>query len=72
MGDISDPSGLLNESMCYLAAFRTNPEQVQIFTPTPSTVSTAMYCTGKDLDGKLVFSEKDIAKKRKQKEAVVR
>ena len=27
LGDISDPSGLLNESMCYLVAFRTNPEQ---------------------------------------------
>lgn len=26
-GDISDPSGLLSEGMCYLAAFRTNPEQ---------------------------------------------
>jgi uncharacterized radical SAM protein YgiQ len=24
------------------------PEQVQIFTPTPSTLSTAMYCTGLD------------------------
>ena len=24
------------------------PEQVQLFTPTPSTWSTAMYCTGLD------------------------
>ncbi|MDD5704826.1 MAG: YgiQ family radical SAM protein [Kiritimatiellae bacterium] len=24
------------------------PEQVQVFTPTPSTISTAMYCTGLD------------------------
>ena len=69
--------GCREEDMRELSSFchsrlRTNPEQVQIFTPTPSTVSTAMYCTGKDLDGKPVFSEKDIAKKRKQKEAVVR
>ena len=49
-----------------------SPEQVQIFTPTPSTVSTAMYHCGTDLDGNRVFSEKDQKRKIDQKYAVVR
>jgi uncharacterized radical SAM protein YgiQ len=44
------------------------PEQVQIFTPTPSTWSTVMYWTGKNpWNGKPVFVEKDTARKEKQK-----
>jgi len=46
------------------------PEQVQIFTPAPSTVSTLMYHTGKTLDGRTVFVEKDVKKKEAQKFAV--
>jgi len=53
------------------AKLATNPEQVQIFTPTPSTVSTMMYCTGQDLDGNRVFSEHSIDGKRRQKKLIV-
>lgn len=53
------------------AKLATNPEQVQIFTPTPSTVSTMMYCTGQDLDGNRVFSEHSIEGKRRQKKLIV-
>jgi radical SAM superfamily enzyme YgiQ (UPF0313 family) len=50
---------------------KTNPEQVQIFTPTPSTVSTAMYRTGTDMDGRSVFCERSIQGKRRQKKIIV-
>ncbi len=50
---------------------RTNPEQVQVFTPTPSTVSTLMYCTGKDMDGRRVWSEHVPGLKLKQKQTLV-
>ena len=53
------------------AKLATNPEQVQIFTPTPSTVSTMMYCTGQDLDGNRVFSEHSTEGKRRQKKLIV-
>lgn len=47
---------------------KINPEQVQIFTPTPSTISTLMYWTGKNpFTGQKVFSEKDQNKKDLQK-----
>jgi uncharacterized radical SAM protein YgiQ len=49
-----------------------NPEQAQIFTPTPSTYSSLMYYT--ELDPKTkkpIFVEKDARKKEKQKEIVV-
>ena len=47
---------------------RVNPEQVQIFTPTPSTYSTLMYYTEKDpFSNKKLFVEKDNAKKQRQK-----
>jgi radical SAM superfamily enzyme YgiQ (UPF0313 family) len=46
-----------------------SPEQVQIFTPTPSTYSTLMYYTEIDsFTGKNIFVEKDINKANKQKE----
>ncbi|MGM0402302.1 MAG: YgiQ family radical SAM protein [Thermodesulfobacteriota bacterium] len=45
------------------------PEQVQIFTPAPSTFSTLMYYTERDCDtGKTVYVEKDRVKKEKQKQ----
>ncbi len=50
---------------------RTNPEQVQIFTPTPSTVSTMMYHCGKDLRGKYVGSEHSMQRKQRQKDILV-
>ena len=51
---------------------KINPEQVQIFTPTPSTVSTAMYHSGTDMDGNPVFSEHNNKRKIDQKYTVVR
>ncbi len=52
---------------------KTNPEQVQIFTPTPSTYSTLMYYTEKDpFTGKKIFVEKEMSKKEKQKEIVIK
>lgn len=51
---------------------KLSPEQVQIFTPTPSTYSTLMYYTGLNpWTYKPLFVEKDPLKKQKQKEIVV-
>lgn len=48
-----------------------NPEQAQIFTPTPSTYSSLMYYTQLDPKTKKpIFVEKDPHKKQKQKEIV--
>lgn len=48
-----------------------NPEQVQVFTPTPSTYSTLMYYTGEDpFTGRKVFVEKDEKAKERQKQAL--
>ncbi len=48
---------------------KINPEQVQIFTPTPSTYSTLMYYTGIDPFTKMkIYVEKNITLKEKQKE----
>lgn len=50
---------------------KTNPEQVQIFTPTPSTYSTLMYYTEiNPFTMKKIFVEKDIGKKEKQKRII--
>ena len=43
------------------------PEQVQIFTPTPSTNATLMYYTEQDLNGNDIFVEKDRNARMKQK-----
>jgi uncharacterized radical SAM protein YgiQ len=49
-----------------------HPEQVQIFTPTPSTYSTLMYYTGLDpFTLEEVFVERDQAKRDRQKQIVV-
>lgn len=48
-----------------------NPEQVQIFTPTPSTYASVMYHTGLDpFTGEKLFVEKDLAGKMRQKNVV--
>ncbi len=48
------------------------PEQVQIFTPTPSTISTLMYYTGIHPDtGAAVFCEKEPRQKEKQKQLLL-
>lgn len=50
-----------------------HPEQVQIFTPTPSTYSTLMYWTGRDpFTGKQIYVEKSVSNREKQKNLVTR
>ena len=50
-----------------------NPEQAQVFTPTPSTYSAVMYYTEMDpVTRKKIFVEKDTHKKEKQKAIVVK
>lgn len=50
---------------------RTNPEQVQIFTPLPSTWSSVMYCTGRDPSGKKrIFVEKNRLGRQQQKDVL--
>ena len=46
------------------------PEQVQIFTPTPSTLSTAMYYCETDPDGKPIFCEKNLLARDRQKKVL--
>ncbi|PKN73986.1 MAG: YgiQ family radical SAM protein [Deltaproteobacteria bacterium HGW-Deltaproteobacteria-10] len=68
--------GCAEEDMRDLKAFtsrelKINPQQVQIFTPTPSTYSSLMYWTQIDpATGKKIFVEKDANKKQKQKDIV--
>jgi len=51
---------------------KLSPEQVQIFTPTPSTYSTLMYYTGLNpWTLKPIFVETDMGKKQKQKDLVI-
>jgi uncharacterized radical SAM protein YgiQ len=49
-------------------ALKHFPEQVQIFTPTPSTLSAAMYFCETDPEGRKIFCEKEMASKKRQKE----
>ncbi|MBN1822836.1 MAG: YgiQ family radical SAM protein [Endomicrobiales bacterium] len=49
---------------------KTFPEQVQIFTPTPSTASAAMYWCGMDLSGRKIFVERNPSAKQKQKDII--
>ena len=51
---------------------KTNPEQVQIFTPTPSTISTLMYYSRKDWSGKKnIKAEHSMQMKQRQKDIVL-
>ncbi|MDR0778339.1 MAG: YgiQ family radical SAM protein [Methanomassiliicoccaceae archaeon] len=51
---------------------KTNPEQVQIFTPTPSTYSTMMYHTRRDIKNeKDLKVEKSMQMKQRQKDIVL-
>jgi uncharacterized radical SAM protein YgiQ len=48
------------------------PEQVQLFTPTPSTISTLMYHTGRDpFSGRTLFVEQTAAGRERQKKILV-
>jgi uncharacterized radical SAM protein YgiQ len=52
---------------------KISPEQVQIFTPTPSTYSSLMYHTEMDpFTGEALFVEKELAKKQRQKDILVK
>ncbi len=62
---VSDMSDLAGE----VRSLGIKPEQVQDFTPTPMTLSTAMYYCGFDpYTGKKVFVARGIEEKRKQKD----
>jgi uncharacterized radical SAM protein YgiQ len=51
---------------------KTSPEQVQIFTPTPSTYSSLMYYTEiGPFTGETIFVEKEPRRKERQKNIVV-
>lgn len=51
---------------------KMNPEQAQVFTPTPGTYSAVMYYTELDpVTRKKIFVEKDPVRKEKQKQIVV-
>ncbi len=51
---------------------KTNPEQVQIFTPTPSTNSTMMYRTRRDMeDTRNIKCEHSMQMKQRQKDIVI-
>ena len=53
-------------------ALHTTPQQVQIFTPLPSTTSALMYWTEiNPATGRKIYVEKDLAKKQRQKDIVV-
>lgn len=66
--------GCTEDAMLRLKQFATHhlklaPEQVQVFTPTPSTWSTAMYYTGLDpATGDPVFVERGLRGKQAQKD----
>jgi uncharacterized radical SAM protein YgiQ len=70
--------GCTEEDMRKLKSFagrelKTNPRQVQIFTPLPSTYSSLMYFTEIDpATGRKIFVEKKTEKKQRQKDIVVR
>jgi uncharacterized radical SAM protein YgiQ len=50
---------------------KIHPEQVQVFTPTPSTYSSLMYYTERDpFTGEPLFVEKDLVRKERQKSIV--
>jgi len=49
-----------------------NPEQVQIFTPLPSSWSSIMYWTGKDpFTGETIYVERDPRKRQQQKDILI-
>jgi uncharacterized radical SAM protein YgiQ len=69
--------GCTEQEMLHLRRFvsqklKLHPEQVQVFTPTPSTYSTLMYYTEMDpFTRQPVFVEKDLRHKQRQKDIVV-
>ncbi len=65
----SDEKSMLQTKKFATEVLKFTPKQTQIFTPTPSTVATAMYHTGlHPLTQEKVFVEKKPSLKQKQKE----
>lgn len=70
--------GCTEENMHELKSFaskelKTNPRQVQIFTPLPSTYSALMYVTQTDpFTGRKIFVEKNTERKQRQKDIVLK
>jgi radical SAM superfamily enzyme YgiQ (UPF0313 family) len=70
--------GCTDAHMSRLKAFASRhlhliPEQVQIFTPAPSTISTLVYHTGvHPVSGEPVFCERHPGKKEMQKQILLR
>lgn len=67
--------GCTREHMQRLKSFlssglKTTPEQVQIFTPTPATISTTMYYCETDMAGNKIFCEKNLPAMQKQKDLI--
>ena len=66
--------GCTEQDMRELKRFATtrlklNPEQVQIFTPTPLTAATAMYYTGLDPEtGRPIHIARGLGEKQRQKD----
>jgi uncharacterized radical SAM protein YgiQ len=55
------------------SSLQVQPEQVQVFTPTPSTYASLMYYTEKDpFTGEPLYVEKNLHRKAVQKEIVTR
>jgi uncharacterized radical SAM protein YgiQ len=54
------------------AELKLIPEQVQIFTPTPSTISTAMYYCETDMAGNKLFCDKSLKGMQQQKDVLKR
>ena len=70
--DSSDEKDMLDLRRFASSELRINPEQVQVFTPTPSTYSTLMYYTEiNPFTNKKLFVEKDNGKKQKQKDILI-
>lgn len=69
--------GCLEKHMQLLREFafkklKIRPRQIQIFTPTPSTISTLMYFTEKNpFTGEKIFVVKSLKEKQKQKDIVL-
>jgi uncharacterized radical SAM protein YgiQ len=69
--------GCTEAHMMELSAFchehlKTNPEQVQIFTPTPSTISTMMYYTHRNWENtENIKAEHSMQMKQRQKDIVL-
>ncbi|MDY0360883.1 MAG: YgiQ family radical SAM protein [Desulforegulaceae bacterium] len=62
---------MLNLKKFCINILKHNPKQVQIFTPTPCTISTMMYYTEKDVSGNKLFTAKTNNEKEAQKNIII-